>query len=759
MPDQAELLKKSPDICASTAPMVALGLLASVHTGSAGDFANPQIVYRPTALYWLNDTIADAEIDEQLTAFRDKDGYGSIAILPVEEYWQPEFLDKYGHLLKKLDSLGMWAVFCDDKSFPSGTAGGVIAKKYPELCCRQLYKSEKDIVGPSLYREDLPEGALMGCVAMDNGDRSRRIDITSQVRKGVLEWSVPAGNWKIMAFVTRKSSNFVNYLDPDAVDKWISLTYQRFYDRFPRHFGTTIRGSFFDDIALYQARPGPNAWEGSEHTCWTDEMNSLFGKKYRVDPVVYYPALWYDIGPETAAARVMFFGLRAELLSDAFVGRVAQWCAQHKIDASGHPAGDYDRSPMTGPGDAMKFYKHAQRPLLDVIFGYGNGRDGYKLASSAGFLYDRPLVQCETYGAFNQHDESRFTPDILYRTAMELFTRGINLIICHGVWYKYPAKICPPELSFRNNAVGPSLPGYSQWVARCQSILQGGRHVADIAVLYPISAIMADCYFGNERTISDYQRIGERLTNKIRRDFTFMHPEVLEEKCFVDPLRHTLRLNNAVNHEEYRVLIIPGRSTSGTINVSVLQKAREFYEHGGVVICTSKLPARSAELGKDSLVHSLVTAIFGVDPDTENMAYIRRTNPQGGKAFFIPDIDENIDGIDRLTMVLNDAVAIWDVRFETAITIAGKMGGVSYIHKVKDDHDCYFFANSSDSLVDTKVRLRGKITPRIMDPHTGAITDAQFQNAVESGQEVTVVTLRIDPVKSLFIYDAAESIH
>jgi hypothetical protein len=79
------------------------------------------------------------------------------------------------------------------------------------------------------------------------------------------------------------------------------------------------------------------------------------------------------------------------------------------------------------------------------------------------------------------------------------------------------------------------------------------------------------------------------------------------------------------------------------------------------------------------------------------------------------------------------------------------MGEVSYIHKVHDGHDCYFFANSSDSLVDTKVRLRGKITPRIMDPHTGIISDAQFQNATESGQDVTVVTLKINPIQSLFI--------
>ena len=49
--------------------------------------------------------------------------------------------------------------------------------------------------------------------------------------------------------------------------------------------------------------------------------------------------------------------------------------------------------------------------------------------------------------------------------------------------------------------VAKSLPDYNRWAGRCQFILQGGRHVADIAVLYPITGIYAVCSFGHERTL------------------------------------------------------------------------------------------------------------------------------------------------------------------------------------------------------------------------------------------------------------------
>jgi len=50
----------------------------------------------------------------------------------------------------------------------------------------------------------------------------------------------------------------------------------------------------------------------------------------------YYPALWYDIGPETAAARNALFGFRAQLYAENFIGRIAAWCAAHGIDMAGH---------------------------------------------------------------------------------------------------------------------------------------------------------------------------------------------------------------------------------------------------------------------------------------------------------------------------------------------------------------------------------------------------------------------------------------
>jgi hypothetical protein len=77
-------------------------------------------------------------------------------------------------------------------------------------------------------------------------------------------------------------------------------------------------------------------------------------------------------------------------------------------------------------------------------------------------------------------------------------------------------------------------------------------------------------------------------------------------------------------------------------------------------------------------------------------------------------------------------------------------GALTYIHKVKNDRDIYFFANSSPKAIDAKVVLRGKKALRIWNPHSGAQEAAEVTQAEAAGQPVTTVRLVLPPVSSRF---------
>src|SRR5262249_54158522 len=77
-------------------------------------------------------------------------------------------------------------------------------------------------------------------------------------------------------------------------------------------------------------------------------------------------------------------------------------------------------------------------------------------------------------------------------------------------------------------------------------------------------------------------------------------------------------------------------------------------------------------------------------------------------------------------------------------------GALTYIHKVKDNRDIYFFANSSPKAIDTKVGLRGEKKLGAWNPHPGEQAAAEFAGTEAGGQRITTVPLVLPPVSSIF---------
>jgi hypothetical protein len=564
-----------------------------------------------------------------------------------------------------------------------------------------------------------------------------------------VRWAAPAGRWEVQAFVcaTAPARRFVDCLDPGAMARFIGLTYDRFAQRFPEHFGSTIRMTFYDDLSTYHV---------PDCLLWSRTFNEQFQARFGRSPEPLYPALWEDIGPDTGAARASLYGLRNELFAAGYPRMVQEWCDRRGMQCSGHPAASYRANPLQSPGDAILFYKYQGVPLTDYIHYFDHGIDGFKIPASAAYNFDRREVVCEIYGNFHQALPN--DSNMLYRAGMEVYARGINYLLPHGTWWDPATMRIVPEISWRNPAIGPELPRYNRWAARCETLLRAGRHTADIGVLYPIDDLAARTYIGvlpfthgkDPVPGTDYYDLSRLLTGEIRRDFTFLHPEIVDARCRVEGREFVL--DNPGNRERYRVLILPACRTIRTGN---LQKARNFLAAGGRVIATTCLPERSAEFGRDDDVRRLAREMFG----------------PGGRGVFVPAPDET-----TLRAALDGPGFAWDVRITDATDIprvyrkahdyGGKVasdpdayeGGnraFAYLHRSVPGAEVYFFANASGLDVEADVQLRGRMQVEGWDPHTGAIEPIRSTSGREDGEPVTRLKLSLPALRSLFIVGRA----
>ena len=707
------------------------------------EFKTPPTKFRPDPLwFWNNTDITKEGIDAQMPGFLEKCGYGGLAILPfgpnlTPKYLTEEYFERYKYAVEKAAELGLTLSLYDEYGFPSGSGGAINAdgvprfrNRFPNLTMKRLDKIEEETRGGATYVSPVSKtGQLMAAVAM-NADTKERIDLSGNITEETIVWKVPEGNWKIMQFVCVADDDpNMDYLSEEAAKAYISMTHEAYYKRMPEYFGKTITSTFFDEPTLYRAQA----------RCWTPTFNETYIKKYGSSPALYYPALWYDIGPETQAARNALFGLRAELYAAAYPKAVSEWSKAHGIVATGHQDNEEIENPVGTSADLMKCFKYQDVPGIDKIGGDRPAEKFYKIVSSAAYNWDHSLVMSETYGAMGN-----IPWDTLYNVAMDQYSKGINMLIPHAVWFNDRDVTFEPELSHRNRLYNQGLYEFNTFLARLNMLLRNDdRFVTDVAMLYPIETMQGEHYFdgplgayagGVKIPDMDYVQISQRLTNELGRDFQFLHPEVLQDACRVD--KNGLTLANTKQYNTFRTLIVP---SSKTISVANLAKILTFFEAGGQVIFTTQLPVKSTEPNAYAQVVALMDKLL---PEKLRSSGEPHTNPAGGRVVFLAK-----PGADALRNALARPSETFDVEFPEGIV------PMRYIHKERAGKDIYYFANLNGKAFDSAVALRGKKRYELWNPHTGEVTALQPEYAKKGKDRVSLVRLRVEPSQSVFLVE------
>ena len=724
------------------------------------EFRNPPNKYRPMPFWHLNGHLTKEGINERISNAKSLCGFGGVAVLPVSPgphytngktcpgmtpaYLSDEYFERYDDMLRKSEELGTEIILYDDIDFPSGSAGGKLVRDYPEYTRKYLLKDEIDVQGKKHVKYECPNdpNKIMMTASALNMDTKEVIDLAQYVNGWTIEWDAPEGNWKILVFSYRANydrtlSGLVDYMEPAAVSKFLEMTYEEYAKRYSNYFGNVITKIFFDDVGFVH-----------QENTWNPEITRLFAQRTGKNPALYYPALYYDIGPETQAARVAFFDIRSELMAEGYPKQVAQWCKEHNLSSIGHPPENYSPNSVVANGDILKYYRHTQIPLLDAIFFYGRGVHGFKQISSAADLGDKPVVGAELCGAFPADMDSL----TLFRTVYDAMARGVNFVVPHGMWYDTdPEKIrIPPLISHENNRIAASLPKYSETVARSCLLLQGGKKVIDVAVLWPITAIQGGTTINRDATSGlpvanwlpehvNHHIISDLLSNRVHRDFTFVHPEdFCNGKLSIAD--GELHLNNVENKQDYKVLIVPG---GDVISAATLQAINEFYKQGGKVIFTASLPFRSAEFGKDAEVCRLIQEMLGVAPgaSSTNTEIVRKEGK--GTLLFLPNTTA-----ESLAAAFTDLQIPADVCFEEGTVPESSVGFVNYLHKQKEGKEIFYFTNTTDKEVNGNVSLRGEWKElQLWNPQTGNIESIKAQT---DGSRTTI-QLSLPAVSSTFV--------
>ncbi len=707
-----------------------IGVHAQTEKMNLADFTDPSMQWRPVPLwFWNNTQVSVDELQKQFSEFLDKDYYGGCAILPfgqsfIPDYLSDEYFQLYAKAIETAKVHGAKMSLYDEYGFPSGSMGAIngsgvttFKNNHPGMTLRRLDKLEiRTNPGKTFKHKINTDGTIMSVVAMENNTKEI-ISLKDFMEGNEIVWEVPAeGEWTVMSFICVEDGDpNVNYLSPEAVSLFVEDTHEAYYKHFPEAFGTVITTTFFDEPTLYRA----------QGRVWTDDFNEKFEKRYGFSPEKLYPALWYDIGDKTAAARNCMFGMRAILYAEGFMKTINDWAEAHGILSTGHQDQEEVLNTVSVSGDLMLDGKYMGMPGIDKIGGNRPAEHFYKVVSSSANNWDKTFVMSETFG-----DMGNISMETMYRIATEQYTKGINQLIPHAVWYNNQNVTFLPELSYRNPLYNYGLADFNKFLSRLNYILaRPGRHVADVAVLYPINTMQAGHYLDGPKGYyqggvdilgTDYNVVSRILTDELGVDFTYVHPEVIDDRCSIEADR--LVMKNNINTESFSVIVLPGCKA---VTLSNMKKIEAAWEKGVKIIFTTQLPQQSADMeGSDEDILAIVDRMLIEENDKGNAMFIE--NPT----------DES------MREALGEAEL--DVSFGTS------KQPFNYIHKVTDGGNVYYFGNIDDASAQNKIKIKGTLSECILlDPRTGKASKAQL--SYEDG--CTLLSLTLAPGQSVFLIE------
>src|ERR671916_1793886 len=327
---------------------------------------------------------------------------------------------------------------------------------------------------------------------------------------------------------------------------------------------------------------------------WTKEMFRRFHERNGYDLRPRLPDLFFDVSAESARIRHDFYETLTAFYADAYYCQIHDWCREHDVLFTGHLLyEEWLRNMVRVEGNPFRHYPHLDVIGVDHLYPIIGSRDrpaehvAMKLGSSAAHQRGSERLLCESFGGlFMDATMQRMK----WITDWE-YVLGVNLLNPHGFHYTLegPRKRDWPPSMFYQYPWWRHYGDFSDYISRLSYLLTGGRHVAKVAVLWPMTSMFANFVPQarnrfDSRTESDFNVLTDLLL-RLHHDFDYVDDEALAVAEIADG---ALQLGD--------------------------ERHEPFVAAGGRALGVVFLPDRA--LGPDGLVDVAhrVEALFGVDP-------------------------------------------------------------------------------------------------------------------------------------------------
>lgn len=633
-------------------------------------------------------------------------------------YIQPPYLRAVGNQVYEFN----------DKPSPENTMGKGFMKE-PATRVDPKKIDIKDLVQPVAANKNLQALALDQVqfersiplqVVMAYNDEGKSIDLTTQVdATGKLNWTAPAGNWKLYAVFAGWHGKMVERAGPggegNVIDHFSDAALKHYLHRFDSAFKgydiKSLRSFFNDSYEVDDAR-------GSADYTYT--LFEEFSKRRGYDLREHLPELFNTAHEDHKRILCDYRETVSELVLNNFTLPWKTW-------AHGH--GALIRNQAHGsPSNILDLYAAVDIPEIEGIEPLR-----IKMASSAGNVTGKKLVSSESATWLNEHFESNLG-DI--KVAVDRFLlNGVNHIVYHGTCYSPANEPWPGWLFYAavhmnpRNSLWDDTPALNNYITRCQSVLQNSKAEHDILLYFPIYDRFST---PGKEMVEHFDGVGKQFENTAFRTgaeymygngyaFDFISDKQIENSTIENGL---IKTEGKVN---YKTIVIPHCEY---IPLWTIAKVISLAEEGATIVAYKGFPTSVAGYADRTEKEKQFRGLIDRLKVSSSERGVREMQIGKGRVVVGDDLEQ------LLTFV--------NVKQELMVE-----SGLQYNRKKDAEGNIvYFISNNTDKACESWVPLQAKAESiALLDPMTGEIGEGRLKKEANAIQ----VYLQLAARQTIFV--------
>jgi hypothetical protein len=499
--------------------------------------------------------------------------------------------------------------------------------------------------------------------------------------------------------------HYPNLLNPAAVRAFLRVTHEQYAREIPPDLWGKVRAFFTDEpslmVSLIHRLPemyygkvpvvdAPLFTDFPPAAPWVEDLLAQFKAHKGYDLAPHLFQLFFTDTEEAAYARQDYYEVATRLYVDAFYRQVLDWCQAHGVASSGHVLVEEDLfHNVAYHGDLLATVRQMDLPGIDMLNAdpqsmlEGLSFMTVKQVSSAAHLTGRKRVHSESSDWEQQNVQRTATLAERQGQGNLQYVLGINQITSYYGWDKL-GEAAQAE--------------YHAYMGRLASLLTGGSHVCDVALLYPVRSMWAHFLPYMEPPVVGSNRKLWRSPwmSRLQDDYPNLVRLLLRSQVDLDIIDEQgigeARLEDGalcLEDERYRAVVLPAVDA---LSLATAQALADFARGGGVVVCAGTLPTLAESAAHTPMLREMAAklvrqGLWQALPPGQAAAYLRARG--------LADLALDQPNPDIL-----------------------------YTHRRLEDHEVYFIINNAPTPAEISPSLRAPGPYRLYWPGTGVVEAA-----------------------------------